>query len=254
MSFPYYFSLFGFNIHPHFLFEFVAYFIGYRIFSYLKYKEISKGISKAISIGMFVFAVIGAIVFSKILAWFESPLEYLELLNEFSSMRWLVDGKTIVGGLIGGWLGVEYYKKRKGIFGSSGDYYAIPLILGMMIGRIGCFLTGLEDKTFGTETDLITGIDFGDGVLRHPTQLYEIIFLVLLLIFIRIFVNKLKVCKGLEFQVFLATYLYFRFLIEFIKPVYLYPWQLSMIQTISFVVALFVSFLIFKKLKEIKCP
>ena len=41
------------------------------------------------------------------------------------------------------------------------------------MGRIGCFFAGLEDLTHGTPTELPWGHDFGDGIMRHPVQLYE---------------------------------------------------------------------------------
>jgi len=90
-------------------------------------------------------------------------------------------GKTIVGALIFGLISVELMKRYIGVRQSTGDLYAIPLALGIAIGRIGCFLTGLDDNTYGTPTTLPWAINFGDGIPRHPTQLYEIAFLVALI-------------------------------------------------------------------------
>jgi phosphatidylglycerol---prolipoprotein diacylglyceryl transferase len=90
-------------------------------------------------------------------------------------------GKTIVGALIFGLISVELMKRYIGVRRSTGDLYAIPLALGIAIGRIGCFLTGLSDNTYGTPTNLPGAVNFGDGIPRHPTQLYEIIFLLILI-------------------------------------------------------------------------
>jgi len=107
---------------------------------------------------------------------------------------------------------------------------ALPLILGMAIGRIGCFMTGLDDHTYGTPTAWFTGIDFGDGIPRHPTQLYEIAFLLLLgilllnwkrhirLQLISSSTNSRIIPDGAIFQLFMTGYLLFRFVIDFIKP------------------------------------
>src|SRR5690348_15765054 len=54
----------------------------------------------------------------------------------------LFEGKTIVGGLLGGLIGVEIAKKLIGVTRSTGDLFVLPLITAMGIGRIGCFLTG----------------------------------------------------------------------------------------------------------------
>ena len=81
-----------------------------------------------------------------------------------------MSGKPIVGGVIGGTI-------RKSLVSAGGDLFAVPLCFGIAVGRVGCFLTGLADQTCGSSTRLPWGVDFGDGILRHPTQRYEILFL-----------------------------------------------------------------------------
>jgi phosphatidylglycerol:prolipoprotein diacylglycerol transferase len=81
--------------------------------------------------------------------------------------------RSIEGALVGGICGVELFKRAHGITGSTGARLALPLAIGIAIGRIGCFLAGLEDFTYGTPTGLPWGHDFGDGIPRHPVQLYE---------------------------------------------------------------------------------
>ncbi len=79
-------------------------------------------------------------------------------------------GKTIVGALIFGLISVELMKRYIGVRQSTGDLYAIPLALGIAIGRIGCFLTGLSDNTYGTPTTLPWAINFGDGIPRRGVE------------------------------------------------------------------------------------
>ena len=119
-------------------------------------------------------AVAGAALGAKLLFWLEDPQP---TLHNFTNPAYLIGGKTIVGALMGGLLTVELIKRYIGLRTSTGDLYAIPLAAGIAIGRIGCFLTGLSDNTYGTPTSLPWGINFGDGIPRHPTQLYEIVFL-----------------------------------------------------------------------------
>jgi prolipoprotein diacylglyceryltransferase len=126
-------------------------------------------------------------------------------------------GKTIVGGLLGGWLGVELAKAMTGIHSRTGDLFAAPLCAGIAVGRIGCFAAGLPDDTYGTPTSLPWGVDFGDGIRRHPTQLYELVFLVLLAGFLLARSRKPH-REGAIFRMFLAAYLTWRLLIDFIKP------------------------------------
>ena len=126
-------------------------------------------------------------------------------------------GKTIVGGLLGGWLAVEIAKAIAGIRTRTGDLFAIPLCLGIAIGRIGCFLAGLPDDTYGTPTSLPWGVNFGDGIPRHPTQLYEIAFLLTLAVVLHRWSQR-PYRPGTLFRAFLAAYLAWRLCIDFLKP------------------------------------
>ncbi len=159
-------------------------------------------------------AAIGALAGSRLLAILEqAPLRGFHWIDVFAG----AGGKTIVGGLLGGWLAVELAKLLLGIWRRTGDLYAAPICVGVAIGRIGCFLAGLADDTYGTPTSLPWGVDFGDGVRRHPTQLYEMIFL-LGLGFLLWRWNARPHPRGRVFRVFLASYLTWRFLVDFLKP------------------------------------
>src|SRR5260221_2091557 len=140
--------------------------------------------------------------------------------------------KTIVGGMLGGLIGVELIKKKIGVTVSSGDLMVYPLILAMIIGRTGCFLAGLEDGTYGIASNLPWAIDFGDGVRRHPTNLYEIVFWIMLWLVLKVTERHFEFTDGSKFKIFLFSYLIFRFLDEFIKPDYFFSFGLSVIQLV----------------------
>jgi len=126
-------------------------------------------------------------------------------------------GKTIVGGLLGGWLAVEIAKLVLGIRSRTGDLFAVPLCVGIALGRVGCFVAGLADDTYGTATTLPWGVDFGDGVRRHPTQLYEIVFLAALA-GVLVWMGRRPHRNGALFRVFMGSYLGWRLVVDFIKP------------------------------------
>ena len=126
-------------------------------------------------------------------------------------------GKTIVGGLLGGWLSVEIAKKFAGIRSRTGDLFAIPLCLGIAVGRVGCLLAGLQDDTYGKPTLLPWGVNFGDGIARHPTQAYEILFLAALAGAL-LYLKKRPRENGFLFRCFMGAYLSWRLLIDFLKP------------------------------------
>ncbi len=226
MAFPYYIYVLGHRIHPHTFFETLAYFVAFRVYLSMR-RRFGDSISTPIRWVVVAGAVVGAAFGSKLLYWFEDPQA---TWIHRSDPSYLLGGKTIVGALIFGLVAVEVMKRYIGLHQSTGDLYAIPLALGIAIGRIGCFLTGLADDTYGVATNLPLGIDFGDGVHRHPTQLYEIVFLLGIIPFLyRILrfipapaLNKprpsTRFRSGDAFKVFMVVYLSFRLLCDFIKP------------------------------------
>ena len=83
-----------------------------------------------------------------------------------------VGGRTLIGGVLGGWIAVEIMKRRLGIRRSTGDLFALALPAGEAVGRIGCYLNGC---CFGAESAVPWGIQ-QHGALRHPAQLYSAIY------------------------------------------------------------------------------
>ncbi len=131
-----------------------------------------------------------------------------------SSAAWLSDGKTVVTGLASAYLAVEIAKLALGIRVKTGDTFALPLALAMAVGRWGCFFNGC---CYGVQTSLPWGIDFGDGVLRHPTQIYESLFHFSMAPLLW----QLTARDALRFQrlkFYLIGYCVYRFLTEFIRP------------------------------------
>lgn len=213
MSFPYDLRLPGITVPIHLICEVLAYTVGFRLYLYARRRQPS-GLTVEQTVWTLVGCLTGAALGSKLVAWLEVfPLYWR---HRTDPLIWL-QGKSIVGGLLGGWLGVEVAKHFARVSQTTGDAYVFPLIVGMTIGRIGCFLTGLSDGTCGVATALPWGVDFGDGIRRHPTQLYEIVYLAGLGFLL--WTWKLpNAPAGVRFRQFLAGYFAFRFAIEFIKP------------------------------------
>jgi prolipoprotein diacylglyceryltransferase len=142
----------------------------------------------------------------------------------FGSLNLWVGGvpgiaRSIEGALAGAVLAIELLKRRAGIQGSTGIRLAVPLAAAVAVGRIGCFLAGLDDMTYGTPTRLPWGVDFGDGVPRHPVQLYESAtmagFGLVLAVLLRRG-NPVAIRTG--FYLFTGVYAAQRFCWEFLKP------------------------------------
>jgi phosphatidylglycerol---prolipoprotein diacylglyceryl transferase len=132
----------------------------------------------------------------------------------WAGSAWLSDGKTITTALIGAYLAVELAKLLLGVRVKTGDTFALPLALALAVGRWGCFLGGC---CYGSPTELPWGVDFGDGVLRHPTQVYEILFH-LGMVVVLVAVIRAGALRGQRLKLYLIAYGVFRFLTEFLRP------------------------------------
>jgi len=213
----------------HTTFEWLAIFVGARLYlltSKTSLRELGATRNYAVILGCIVGAAIG----NKAVHW----IHHVDHWHLLEASPWLIlQGQSMVGGLLGGLIGVELGKKYAGVTESTGDRFVTPILVGLVIGRIGCFIVGLADDTFGNPTSLPWGVDFGDGVQRHPTQLYDIGFALIALALLRHFRPRLARESGLEFKLLLAGYLLWRLIIDALKPVpYAYPGNLSGIQFI----------------------
>ncbi|MCG8573706.1 MAG: prolipoprotein diacylglyceryl transferase [Flavobacteriales bacterium] len=222
--------------------EYVAFFVGFRYYVFLKRRTVDP-IESVNRLSIILGAVVGAFLGSRIMGYLEHPITDInqEVLVQ------ILNSKTIMGGLFGGLIGVEIAKKIIGEKNSSGDLFTLPLIVGIFIGRIGCFLSGTNEFTYGSETSFFMGMNLGDGVLRHPITLYELIFLIGLFFVIRTLASKTEKLKnGDLFKLFMLSYFGFRFLIEFLKPNVFFVFGLSSIQWLCIICWIYY----FKSLKK----
>ena len=226
MHFPVYINLLNLHFPLHAVTESLGMFIGFRYFLYLRRQQ-GDYIESQNRIWIIIGAIFGALAGSRILGALEKPLE---LWSSNNPLLYIYLNKTIVGGLTGGLIGVEVMKKVIGEKTSSGDLFVYPLMLAMIIGRIGCFTMGVHEETYGVVATLPWAMNLGDGLLRHPVALYEIIYLLGLWLLIRFISGRYTLENGAKFKLFMAGYLLFRLLLDFIKPGYRYLFGLGSIQ------------------------
>jgi prolipoprotein diacylglyceryltransferase len=142
---------------------------------------------------------------------------------------WLQDGKTITTALAGGYLAVELTKLYLGIRVKTGDSFALPLALALAVGRWGCLCNGC---CFGVATTLPWGVDFGDGVLRHPTQIYESLFHFGMAA-VLLWLTARSALPHQRLKLYLIAYGAYRFLTEYIRPEPEILWGLTFYQWVS---------------------
>jgi len=223
----------------HLITDILSIFIGYQYYKYLRDKK-GDHLQSEKRHGVIIGAAAGAFLGSRLLAY----LEHMNRITDFS-LTTIFSNKTIVGGVIGGIIGVELAKVILKIKNSTGDLLTLPLILGIIIGRIGCFLTGVTDGTVGNVSAVPWAFDQGDGLMRHPTALYEILFLAICFFVLKVMLQKPR-AEGAVFKIFVLLYLSFRFFVEFIKPREIVLFDLSYIQLVSGLVIACYAFLLLK--------
>ena len=156
-------------------------------------------------------ALIGAMLGAKMGLLLYLPVnEWRQSLRELLLSEW--GGRTILGALFGGFVGVEVAKKALGITVATGDPYAIGLPLGQALGRVGCFIGGccygrpLDDSSPLRTLPLVT----------HPAQLYE--GALDLAVAVTLFaIRKRPRAPGLLFRYYLLAYAAIRFLMDFFR-------------------------------------
>ncbi len=135
--------------------------------------------------------------------------------------RWTIwlSGKSVMGALPGGWLGVEIVKKAIGYRAITGDRFALLIPVPLMLGRIGCLSAGC-----------CGGIPCSFG--NWPAVPVEIAFQITALSTL-ISMNHRGICRGQRFHLYLIGYGIFRALHEFLRSTPKPFWGLSGYQILA---------------------
>lgn len=171
-----------------------------------------------------VYVVTGALVGGALLMRLGTWAQHLDLRDNASlAEQWLYGNRSILGGLVGAWLGVHVAKRIVGYRARTGDLFAPAVAAGMAVGRIGCLLTELP----GTPTGAGWGIrlDGGEaarfgvvaGVPLHPSFAYEIAFHLLAFAVLWGWLRRADLPPGTTFVWYVAAYGVFRFLVELVR-------------------------------------
>lgn len=154
-----------------------------------------------------VGALLGAMVGAKLgMLLFEDLGDFAATVQRMTD--WDFTGKTVVGGLAGGYVGVEIHKKLLGITRSTGDAWALALPLGQAIGRLGCWLHGCCG---GAPSGLPWAVQG-----HHPAQLYEAALdLALFSLIWRL--RGANLPRGHLFRAYLVGYATIRFALEWLR-------------------------------------
>lgn len=212
----------------HLITDYLSIIVGLKLYLTLnKNKEIVLDREKKVL--YFLGALFGAFVGSRVLAFLENPFQSLNNVQDFIIF---FSNKTIIGGIAGGIIGIEVAKKVLKIKNRTGDNVVMPLVVAIIIGRIGCQYLGVADGTIGTVCNYLWCFNQGDGLLRHPIPTYEILELLTFLGIYFFYLKYKKFKDGFIFRIFIIIYFSFRFMFEFIKDTNSMVLGLSAIQLV----------------------
>ncbi len=215
----------------HLLLELIAYALGFQLFRHERGRyPTTAALPRSAQLVVIAGAILGAALGARLSWWLEDPAT---AFAQFPNALNLMQGKSILGGLLGGVAGVEFAKSRIGVRASTGDAFVWPIIVALAVGRIGCHLAGLSDHTAGLPTSSGFGLDYGDGIPRHPTALYEIVFLLGWGGRIAALAPQLH-ARGDRFRLLMFGYCVWRLAIESLKPIpHVYAFGLSGLQWLA---------------------
>jgi phosphatidylglycerol---prolipoprotein diacylglyceryl transferase len=228
LTYPFEIHIGNLSVPLHTVLETLGIFIGFRLFIYLRKKQ-GDVIESPNRIWILIGATFGALAGSRLVGAFENPIAWFQSDHP---LLYFYQNKTVVGGFLGGLLGVELIKKWIGEKSASGDLFVFPMLLALIIGRVGCFSMGVHEETYGVVTSFPLAMDLGDGLMRHPVTLYEILFLMVLGGALYYIQRNMPLENGALFKLFMIAYISFRFLLDFIKPHYTFSIGVSTIQLV----------------------
>jgi phosphatidylglycerol:prolipoprotein diacylglycerol transferase len=125
-----------------------------------------------VEVGVILGARLGYILFydTDTLYYISHPWQIFNPFKEgeFVGIRGMSYHGAVLGFVIGTYL---FSKRHKVSFGVLMDLISVSIPLAFIFGRIGNFL---NQELIGRQTDVAWGI-YVNGILRHPSQLYEAI-------------------------------------------------------------------------------
>jgi prolipoprotein diacylglyceryltransferase len=165
-------------------------------------------------------AVVGGAVFMRLGTW----LQHVDLRQNASlAEQWLYGNRSILGGLVGAWLGVHVAKRLVGYRARTGDLFAPAVAIGMAVGRVGCLLTELPGTPTGAswgirlDADAAARLGAPAGVPLHPSFGYEIAFHAVAFCMLWFWLRHRVTAPGETLTFYLGAYGVFRFLVELVR-------------------------------------
>ena len=145
--------------------------------------------------------------------------------------------------------GVLYIRRSRLSIFDVLDVVSPYIALGHSIGRIGCFLNGC---CYGNPIYGLSDLAIQDTPIRHPTQIYSSLFLLLLYMILRV-IFRFRDFSGQVFFCYLALYTLGRFFIEFLRgdnPCFLYNLTFSQFVSVAIFILSFLLYFVRRRFRD----
>ena len=179
---------------------------------------------------LMVALTIGTLLGARIFAVFVWEWDYYALYPGEILKIWH-GGLSFHGGLIGGLIAAWWFARRRKVsLLNLVDVCIIPIALAQTFGRIGNFING---ELWGRVTSVPWAVKFPGAVgYRHPSQLYEAVYDLVIFGILWMFRTK-RWPHGSLFALFLMLYSIFRFIAEFFREPTMYIGPLTLGQALN---------------------
>jgi len=224
---PTIFSIGNFPIRWYGMMYIIAFTIAYLLAKYRIQREklpytiefLSNSVTWAV-LGLLLGARIGYVLFYNFEWFLSNPLSIILPFSKYNGSWHFtgIAGMSYHGGAIGvliAW--ILFARKEKIKLFDLTDLIVPGIPLAFTFGRLGNFING---ELYGRVTDANIGMFFPaarDGLLRHPSQLYEAFFEGIVLFAILWPLRKFKPFPGFISGLYVFGYGFFRFFIEFFR-------------------------------------
>lgn len=170
-------------------------------------------------VGVLAGGRLGYVLFYNAGYYLMHPLEIVLPISTQSGLEFTgFSGMSYHGGMLGVAAAFILFAKKYGVnFFTFTDLIVPAIPLGFMFGRIGCFINGM---LYGRPTDVSWGMYFPmdpEGLLRHPSQLYEAFLEGLVLFLVLWGLRKKRMAVHSMAALYLLGYGMLRFGIEFFR-------------------------------------
>ena len=171
---------------------------------------------------IFLGGLLGAFVGAKVVYLLAEGWRDLDLPGTW--LRWAT-GKTILGGLLFGYAGVEWAKKALHYTSPTGDRFAVVVPFGILLGRLGCLSHGCCLGKVCEPTAWYAWRD-RDDIARWPVVPAELAFHAVS-VALALALAPTRIARGQRFHAYLVAYGVFRFATEFQRDTVRWTGQLS---------------------------